>query len=194
MSIKLSDKACIFITDEFTTFESNNVHIGVQIQEEMRSNGVQDIPFFYEINISSISDINIIGNHLENLSYMRKNFDCTVYVLLGSTQIANGLDPFQFESTLRRIILDLSHFEFDCYIAFPNSWDLHSDEIRNRITKIRSIVSSLCEEAFERKFYITYMYDDNMKMVSNLHLIKKSIASHFCKVNKIKLVEESYNG
>lgn len=193
MSIDSSEKACIFVTDELTTFENNNVHISVQIQEEMRSNGVRKIPFFYEINISNMSDINIIGSHLENLSYIKRHFDCTVYVLTGSTQILKGLDPFQFESSLRRIILDLSHFGFDCYIAFPNYWDSHPDDFKHRISKIRSIVSSLCEEAFERKFYITYMYDDNMKVVSNLHLIKKSIVSHFCKVNKMKLVQENFN-
>ena len=86
--------------------------------------------------------------------------------------------------------MDLSSFEFDCYVSFPASADSYNEEQHGRTTKIRNIVTNICDESFEGKFYITYMYDDDRKYVSNLFLIKKSLASHFIKVNKISTLEQ----
>jgi len=187
--ITLSDKCCVFITDKLTSFKKNNVSLSVQIQEELRSNLINELPLFYEINLDSISDSNLISSHFSNLDYIRNNFDTTVYILLGADEISKGLDNFKYESSLRRILLDLSYFEFDCYVSFPSSGENYSEEEHSRTSKIRYIVTSVCGESFEEKFYITYMYDDKREYVSNLFLIKKSIASHFIKVNKIPTME-----
>ena len=180
---RLSNNCCLFITDKYTTFENNNVNISVQVQQEFISTGVEKVPFFYEINLEDISDINPVSSHISNLSIIKKDFSTTAYILLGSKQIKDNLDPYQYESSLRRILLDLSHFEFDIYVAFPKDAENYNTDKINRASKIRSIVSSLCEESFEKKFYITYIFDKDF--VSNLFLIKKSIVSHFCKVNNI---------